>query len=44
MRLIKLRRIKCAEHVACMGETRNIHTILVGEKGNHLQDLEIEGV
>jgi hypothetical protein len=26
MRLIKLRRIKFAGHVACMGETRNTHT------------------
>jgi hypothetical protein len=31
IRMIKLRRMKCAGHVARMGETRNAYRILVGE-------------
>jgi hypothetical protein len=33
MRMIKSRRMKWAEHVARMGETRNAYRILVGKPG-----------
>jgi hypothetical protein len=31
IRIIKSRRMRCAEHVTCMGETRNEYKILVGK-------------
>jgi hypothetical protein len=31
IRIIKLRRMRWAEHVACMGEKRNAYRILVGK-------------
>jgi hypothetical protein len=31
IRMIMSRRMRCAEHVACMGEERNAYRILVGK-------------
>ena len=31
VRVIKLRRMRCAEHVACMGEERGVYRVLVGK-------------
>jgi hypothetical protein len=43
--VIKLRKIRGAGHVACMGEMRNAYKILVGEleRKNHSEDLGIDG-
>jgi hypothetical protein len=30
-RIIKSRRMRCSEHVACMGAVRNAYTVLVGK-------------
>jgi hypothetical protein len=30
-RVMKSRRMRCAEHVACMGERRGVYRILVGK-------------
>ena len=31
MRVVKSRRMRCAGHVACMGEDRGVHRVLVGK-------------
>jgi hypothetical protein len=31
VRLVKFRRMRWAEHVACMGEERGVHRVLVGK-------------
>ena len=33
VRVIKLRRMRWAGHVACMGEERGVYRVLVGETG-----------
>ena len=35
VRVIKLRRMRCAGHVACMGEERGVYRVLVGETGGN---------
>jgi hypothetical protein len=44
-REIKLRSLRWAGHVACMGEDRSVYKVLVGKpKGkNHSEDQGIEG-
>jgi hypothetical protein len=46
IRIIKSREMSWTGHVACMGEKRNAHKILVrkpnGER-NHLGDLSVDG-
>ena len=37
--VIKSRRMRCAQHVACMGEGRDVYRALVG-KGRHRHTLE----
>jgi hypothetical protein len=45
IRQIKSRRMRWAEHVARMGEGRNVYRVLVGkpEGKNHLKDQCVEG-
>jgi hypothetical protein len=45
IRVIKSRRIRWAEHVARMGEMRNVYKILIGkpEGRNHSEDLRVYG-
>ena len=43
--VIKLRRMKLAGNVACIGERRGVSRVLVGkpEEGDHLEDPNIDG-
>ena len=45
IRVIKLRRMRWAGHVACTGERRGVHRVLVGkcEGRDHLEDPGISG-
>jgi hypothetical protein len=45
IQVIKLRRMRLAGNVACMGERRGVYRVLVGkpEEGDHLEDLSIDG-
>jgi hypothetical protein len=45
VRQIKSRRMRWAEHVARMGEGRNVYSVLVGkpEGKNHLEDEGVDG-
>jgi hypothetical protein len=45
VRVINLRRMRWAWHVAHMGESRGVHRILVGkpEGKNHLEDPRVDG-
>jgi len=42
IQVIKSRRMRWAEHVACMGDRRGAYRILVGGR-NHLEDLGVDG-
>jgi hypothetical protein len=43
--VVKLRRMRWTGHVACMGEDRGVHRVLVGrsEEKNHWGDQAVEG-
>jgi hypothetical protein len=43
--VIKLRRMRWAGHVACMGDRRGAYRVLVGDlrERDHLEDLGIDG-
>jgi len=45
IQVIKLRRMKLAGNIACMGERRGVSRVLVGkpEEGDHLEDRSIDG-
>ena len=46
IRLIKLRKMRLAGHVACTGERRGVYRFLVGktEGRDHLEDPRIDGM
>jgi len=43
--VLKLRRVRCAGHVARMGDRSVAYRVLVGKhkRKNHLEDLGVEG-